>query len=77
MEQQPKIPKELPIEQVMKLASTAKGQAILTQLQNSHPQELEEAIADAKAGDFRQVQEKLTEFLHSPAGRELMKQLRG
>lgn len=77
MEQQPKIPQGLPIEQVMKLAGTPKGQALLTQLQNQHPNQLDQAIKQAQAGDFQQVQKTLSEFLNSPAGKELMKQLRG
>ena len=77
MQQQNNIPQGLPLEQVMKLAATAQGQAVLSQLQNAHPKELETAISQAQAGDFQQVQKTLTEFLNSPAGKALMKQLRG
>jgi len=77
MQQPPKIPQGLPIEQMMKIAGTPQGQAALAQLQNSHPKELESAIAQAQAGDFQQVQKTLTAFLNSPAGQELMKQLQG
>lgn len=77
MQQQPKIPQGLPMEQIMKLAATPQGQAVLSQLQSNHPKELETAIAQAQAGDFQQVQKTLADFLSSPAGRELMKQLRG
>ena len=77
MQQPPKIPQGLPMDQIMSLASTPQGQAILSQLQNSHPKELENAIRQAQAGDFQQVQKTLTEFLSSPAGQQLMKQLRG
>lgn len=76
MQQQPKIPQGLPMEQIMKLAATPQGQAVLSQLQNDHPKELEAAIAQAQAGNFQQVQRTLSDFLNSPAGQELMKQLR-
>ncbi len=70
-------PQGLPIEQVMRLAGTPEGQALLSQLQNRHPQELESAIAQAQAGNYDQVKKTLSEFLSSPAGKELMKQLKG
>lgn len=77
MQQQPKIPQGLPLEQVIQLAGTPQGQALLNQLQSSHPQQLEDAIRQAQAGDFKQVQKTLEAFLASPAGAQLMKQLRG
>ena len=77
MQEKPQIPQGLPIEQMMKLAETPQGQAVLSQLQSQHPQELEDAIRQAQAGDLRQVQKTLTNFLNTPAGKELMKQLRG
>ena len=77
MQQQNNIPQGLPLEQVMKLAATAQGQAVLSQLQSAHSKELETAISQAQAGDFQQVQKTLAEFLNSPAGKMLMKQLRG
>ena len=77
MQQQPKIPQGLSMEQMMTLASTPQGQAALAKLQNDHPAELERAVQQAQAGDFQQVQKTLSAFLESPAGKELLKQLRG
>lgn len=77
MQQQPKIPQNLPLEQVTKLAGTPRGQAILNQLQTNHANELSNAMKQAQSGDFQQLQKTLSEFLNSPAGQELMKQLRG
>ena len=70
-------PQGLPMEQILKFAATPQGQAILTQLQNNHPAELETAIAQAQSGNYQQLQQTLSSFLNSPAGKELMKQLRG
>lgn len=77
MQNNPTFPQGLPMEQILKFAATPQGQAILTQLQNSHPKELETAISQAQAGNYQQLQQTLTGFLNSPAGKELMKQLRG
>lgn len=77
MQNRPDLPQGLPMEELMKLAATPQGQALLSQLQSQHPKELESAIAQAQAGDYEQVKRTVTDFLHTPAGRELMKQLRG
>lgn len=77
MQNHPNIPKGLPLEEMMKLASSAEGQALLSQLQQQHGKTMESAIAQAQAGDFTQVKQMMSEFLSSPAGQELMKQMRG
>lgn len=77
MQNLPNLPQGLPMEELMKLANSPKGQALLSQLQSQHPKELETAISQAQAGDFEQVKRTVTDFLNSPAGKELMKQLRG
>ncbi len=77
MQDRPNIPQGLPLDKIMKLAATAEGQALLAQLQQHHGQTMESAIAQAQAGDFTQVKQTMTEFLSSPAGQELMKQMRG
>lgn len=76
MDDRPDYPRGLPMEEVMKLARTPEGQAILSRLQNQHSRELENAVIQAQAGDFEQVKRTITDFLNSPAGKELMKQLR-
>lgn len=77
MQERPNIPQGLPLEEIMKLAATAKGQALLAQLQQQHGKTMETAIVQAQAGDFTKVKQTMTDFLSSPAGQELMKQMRG
>lgn len=71
------LPQGLPLEEMLKLAGTPQGQALLSMLQAQHGKTMETAIAQAQAGDFTQVKQTMTEFLTSPAGQELMKQMRG
>ncbi len=71
------LPQGLPLEEMLKLAGTPKGQALLSMLQAQHGKTMETAIAQAQAGDFTQVKQTMSEFLASPAGQELMKQMRG
>ena len=77
MHNQPDIPQGLPLEKIMKLASTPQGQAILSQLQQNHGQAMDTAIAQAQAGDYSAVKKTMSDFLSSPAGQELMKTMRG
>lgn len=71
------LPQGLPLEEMLKLAGTPQGQAILSMLQSQHGKAMEAAIAQAQAGDYTKVQKTMSEFLSSPAGQELMKQMRG
>lgn len=77
MSNRPDLPQGLPMEELMKLANSPQGQSILSQLQNQHSKELDAALIQAQAGDFARVKRSVTDFLHSPAGQEIMKQLRG
>lgn len=77
MQNQSGYPQGLPIEQIMRLADTPQGKALLSQLQQQHPQELENAIAQAQAGNYEQVKRTISDYLSSPEGKELMKKLRG
>ena len=77
MQNSPQFPQGLQMEQIRRLMDTPQGQAVLSRLQTSHPQELQAAVVQAQAGNFQQVQATLSQFLNSPEGKELMKQLRG
>ena len=77
MENRPDFPQGIHMEEVLKLAATPQGQALLAQLKNQHGKELETAMAQAQAGNYEQVKRTLADFLSSPAGKSLMQQLRG
>lgn len=71
------LPQGLPMEKIMQLAASPQGQALLTQLQQTHPEALESAMRDAQSGNYEQVRKSMSEFLSSPAGQALMQQMRG
>ena len=77
VQSKPDIPQGLPIEKIMKLAATPQGQNLLSQLQQQHGDTMNSAIAQAQSGDFSAVKQTMAEFLASPAGQELLKQMRG
>ncbi len=68
---------DLPMEKLKELSASPQGQALLSKLQNQHSKELENAVRQAQAGDLEQVKRSVSDFLRTPAGQELMKQLRG
>ncbi len=70
-------PQGLPIEEMMKLAGTSQGRAILSMLQQQHGKELEAAVAQAQTGNYEQVKQTLSAFLASPSGKAILEQLRG
>jgi hypothetical protein len=77
MQNRQDFPKGLPMEELMKLANSPQGQALLSQLQGQYSKELETAVAHAQSGDLEKVKESVSSFLNSPAGKELARQLRG
>lgn len=67
----------LPMEKIMQLANSPQGQALLAQLQQSDPNTLKSAMQSAQAGNYEDVKKTMTDFLATPAGQALMKQMRG
>jgi hypothetical protein len=73
----PNYPQGMDMEQMKRLAESKQGHAMLERLKNTNSKELERAVAQAQAGNYQQLQQTLSEFLNTPTGKELMKQLRG
>ena len=67
----------LPMDKIMQLANSPQGQAMLAQLQQNDPDMIKSAMQDAQAGNYAQLQKTMSEFLKTPAGQTLMKQMRG
>ena len=67
----------LPMDKIMQLANSPQGQTMLAQLQQNDPDMIKSAMQDAQAGNYAQLQKTMSEFLKTPAGQTLMKQMRG
>ena len=65
------------MEDVMRLAKSPAGQQLLAMLQQSDRQALEQAVAQAKTGDYAQAGQTLQSALSSPEAQKLMKELGG
>lgn len=65
------------MEEVMRLAQSPAGQQLLAMLQQSDSGKLEQAVTQAKAGDYSQASQTLSAMLSSPEAQILLKQLGG
>jgi hypothetical protein len=65
------------MEEVLKLAKSPAGQQLMAMLRQQDSAKLEQAAAQAKAGDYSQASQTLSAMLSSPEAQKLMKQLGG
>ena len=63
--------------QLLKLAQSPAGQQLISMLQQSGGNELQDAITKASAGDYSQAKKTLSSLLSSPHAQALLKQLEG
>lgn len=64
-------------DQIMALAKSPAGQQLLAMLQNADAQKLQQAAAQANAGNYDGAQNTLQSLLTDPKVRALMQQLGG
>ena len=65
------------MEEVMRLAQSPAGQQLLAMLQQADTAKLQQAMTQAKTGDFSQASQTLSGILSSPEAQRLMKELGG
>lgn len=64
-------------EDVLRMASSPAGQQLIAMLRQGDSATLEQAVAQAKAGDFSKASQTLSAMLSSPEAQRLMKDLGG
>ena len=65
------------IEEVMRLAKSPAGQQLLAMLKQEDNTKLEQAVKQAKTGDFNQAGQTLSAMLSTPEAQKLLKELGG
>ena len=65
------------MEEMMRLAKSPAGQQLMAMLKQQDNAKLEQAAAQAKAGDYTQAGQTLKAMLSSPEAQKLMKELGG
>ena len=65
------------MQEVMRLAQSDTGQQLLTLLKRENGAALQQAMEQAAAGDYAQVQKTMSSLLTSPEAQALLRQLGG
>ena len=65
------------MQEAMRMAKSPAGQQLLTLLQQSDPETIEKAMAQASSGDFSQISETLAPILASEDVKKLLQQMGG
>ncbi len=70
-----KKPGNMDMQEVMRLAKSPAGQALIAQLQRTHPQQVRQATQQAQDGSMEDATQTVKQMLSSPEIRKLLKQL--
>lgn len=65
------------IQEAKKLSMTPEGKQLAALLQQLGGQDLQQAMNDAAAGDFRQAQQALNTLMQNPQARQILEKLGG
>jgi hypothetical protein len=63
------------VQEAIKLAKTDAGKQLIALLQQQNGKEIQNAMAQANAGDFSQAKQALNAILQNPEARALLQQL--
>lgn len=65
------------MEEVMRLAKSPAGQQLIAMLKQGDSSKLQQAVTQAKTGDYAQASQTLNTMLSSPEAQRLLKELGG
>lgn len=65
------------MQEAVRMAKSPAGQQLLTMLQQSDPETIQKAMAQASSGDFSQISETLAPILASEDVKKLLQQMGG
>ncbi len=65
------------LDEIMRLAKSPAGQQLLAMLKQSDNEKLEQAVSQAKTGNYTQASQTLSTMLSSPEAQKLLKELGG
>ena len=65
------------MKEAQKLAQTPAARQLMDALRAQEPQALDQAMAQAAAGDYAQMQESIRQFMSNPQIRAMIRQLGG
>ena len=65
------------LSELMKIASSPAGQELMALVQKNKGEHFDEAMVQARSGDFSQAKEMLSQMLSSKEAQDLLKKIRG
>lgn len=65
------------MEEVMRLAKSPAGQQLMAMLQQKDSGQLQQAVTQARTGDYANASKTLSDMLSSPEAQKLLKELGG
>lgn len=65
------------MDEVMRLAKSPAGKQLLAMLQQQNSGQLQQAVTQAKTGDYANASKTLNDMLSSPEAQKLLKELGG
>ena len=65
------------MEEIMRLAKSPAGRQLMAMLQQKDSGQLQQAVTQAKSGNYAQAGQTLSEMLSSPEAQKLLKELGG
>lgn len=65
------------MDEIMRMANSPAGQQLIALLKQSDAGKLEQAVSQAKTGNYSQASKTLSAMLSSPEAQKLMKELGG
>ena len=65
------------LSELMKIAGSPAGQELMALIQKNKDAHFEEAMQQARSGDFSQAKEMLSKMLSSKEAQDLLKKIRG
>ena len=77
MEQNPKMPNQPSMQEMLRLAASPAGKQLIALMQQKGGEDLQKAMKLAAAGDYTQAKDALQSVLSDPQAQKLLKELGG
>ena len=75
MEQNSKLPDQLPMQEILRLAASPAGKQLIALMQQKGGNDLQIAMKQAAAGDYTQAKRTMESVLSDPEAQKLLKEL--
>ena len=77
MEQNPKMPNQPSMQEMLRLAASPAGKQLIALMQQKGGEDLQKAMKLAAAGDYTQAKKTMESVLSDPQAQKLLKELGG